>query len=386
MEHADRFEFVERFNAGGNEEDLKSDGSEKDEIVSCETEERDVIGKKEDNEKRPGEDAGAGFFEAEDEKFVQGFFEPLKHTWLADLDILMEKERFVWQEHSMGRLSLCLGCAKLHHMTPTEIKGALGMVGGTANKRLGQHFLIDRSALEAIVEAAGIQPGERVLEVGPGLGVLTQALLDAGAEVVAIERDRRFAEYLRQKFVGRPFTLVEGDAADLEWGKVVGDGSWKFVSNLPYAITSLALRKALWSANPPLNLVVLVQREVAERAIARDGKSSLLSLMVALGSSSKQIVKRVPPGAFFPPPKVESAVLQIVPMSVMDRQSKWEMDGEEVMKIAKAGFAHPRKLLASNIKTIGLSVESLKTIGVNEKARAEELAPESWVALAKLKM
>lgn len=271
-------------------------------------------------------------------------------------------------------------------MTPTEIKAALAKLGGHANKRLGQHFLIDRAALETIVEAANIKAGDRVLEIGPGLGVLTRALIEKGAEVIGIEQDRRFVEYLVGAHGNAPLQIIHGDAATTHWHELIADRPWKFVSNLPYSITSLALRKALWTPKPPDVVVALVQREVAERAIARDGKTSLLSLMVALASESARIVRRVPPGAFFPPPKVESAVLQIVPMSLAERERKWGMDPEKIMAVAKKGFAHPRKLLSSNL---GLRVgtthaSSLQEIGINPKARAEDLAPEDWARLGKL--
>ncbi len=281
-------------------------------------------------------------------------------------------------------------------MTPSEIKHALSQLGGVANKRLGQHFLIDKGALETIVEHAHIHPSTVVLEIGPGLGVLTRALLEAGAEVIAIERDRRLVEYLNLDggFGGRtgraPLRVIQGDATELEWETLIGYREWSFVSNLPYSITSFALRKALWSLHPPENIVVLVQREVAERAIARDGKKSLLSLMIALSSSESRVIKRVPAGAFFPPPKVESAILQIVPMPWPERQQMWGIDPEKIMEVAKAGFAHPRKLLASNLKVyVGahamrpLSSPSvlMQEIGIPEKARAEELSPQDWARL-----
>lgn len=262
-------------------------------------------------------------------------------------------------------------------MTPTEIKSIMAQIGGGANKRLGQHFLIDPSALQTVVDAADISKGDRVLEIGPGLGVLTSALFDRGAEVVAIERDRRFVSYL-QRFPS--LKIFQGDAATMEWSDAIGNGSWKFVSNLPYAITSLALRKALWNMNPPKVVVALVQREVAERAVARDGKSSLLSLMVALASKEARIEKRVGRGAFFPAPKVESAILKIVPMTIDERKKRWGIDPEEIMKIAKVGFAHPRKLLSSNLD---IEPSVLESVGVQPKARAEDLSANDWAKLTK---
>lgn len=263
-------------------------------------------------------------------------------------------------------------------MNPTEIKRVLADIGGGANKRLGQHFLVDQGALLTIIETAEIEKGDRVLEIGPGLGVLTSGLIEQGATVTAIERDRRFADHLRQRFSER-FELVEGDAARLDWENHFKKKSWKFVSNLPYSITSLALRKALYAKNPPTDLVVLVQREVAERAIARDQKHSLLSLMVAFASHEAHIVRRVAAGSFFPPPRVESAVLHIVPMSQEERVAIWGIDPEAIMSVAKRGFAHPRKLLASNLK---LKPADLEVLGLNPKARAEDLSPDDWARLS----
>ncbi|MFA6503945.1 MAG: rRNA adenine dimethyltransferase family protein [Patescibacteria group bacterium] len=291
-------------------------------------------------------------------------------------------------------------------MTPTQIYAALASMGGKANKHLGQHFLIDQAALETIVETAEIKKGDRVLEVGPGLGVLTRALIDAGAKVTAIEKDRRLLDFVSPLIKGAGGISVSGDASKLDWDEIMGAKPWKFVSNLPYAITSLALRKALYTKNPPTLVAVLVQREVAERVLARDGKMSLLALMVGLSvdavetqnlasnlkqsnittpSKNIQIVRRVPAGAFYPPPKVESAVLKIVPRTTYDVPRKtWGIDPEEVMKIAKKGFAHPRKLLQRNLQITNDKWQELsERIEFNIKARAEELSVGQWVELAK---
>lgn len=266
-------------------------------------------------------------------------------------------------------------------MIPSEIKFVLSQLGGSANKRLGQHFLIDKKTLEAIVETADIQAQDRILEIGPGLGVLTRELIRKGGEVIAIERDRRFVEYLVETIHESPLRVVQGDAAQIDWHEIVGDRDWKFISNLPYSIASLALRKALYSPHPPKTMVVLIQREVAERGIAKDGKISLLSLMVALASSEARIIRRVPAGAFFPPPKVESAILQITPLSNEERLKKWGIEPEKVMEIAKVGFAHPRKKLVSNLKSL-VGTQLVAPIRNIENARAEDLSPKEWTELA----
>lgn len=271
-------------------------------------------------------------------------------------------------------------------MKPTEIKRILTGMGGPANKGLGQHFLIDQAVLGSIVDAAAIKPGDFVLEVGPGLGVLTKELLARGAEVTAIEQDRRMVEYLKSVDA----EIVYGDAAEIHWHELIGERTWKFVANLPYSITSLALRKALWAPKPPENLVVLVQREVGERAVEvadtkiKKSKTSLLSLMVALSAESARIVRRVPAGCFYPPPKVESVVLQIVPMPLAERKKKWGINPEKIMEVAKKGFAHPRKLLSSNLGLVRANDYSpLRDLGIDEKARAEDLSPDDWARLAK---
>jgi 16S rRNA (adenine1518-N6/adenine1519-N6)-dimethyltransferase len=277
-------------------------------------------------------------------------------------------------------------------MKPTEIKHILQELGGGANKRLGQHFLIDSAALEAIVAEAPAHPASVVLEVGPGLGVLTHELLAKGCRVIAVERDGRFIDYLTSRFAtfGDQFTLVRGDAAEVDWMNIVGENEWSLVSNLPYSISSLAMRLALWSPRPAEHVVVLVQREVAERAteVAPKGKTSLLSLMVALAAESLRIVRRVPAGAFFPPPKVESAVLEIVPMPWTAREKTWGIDPEHIMRIAKAGFAHPRKKMMGNLVTGNIATKDqlervFASLNFDTNVRAEDLSPEEWAKLAR---
>ena len=272
-------------------------------------------------------------------------------------------------------------------MNPSEIKATLASLGAAPNKKLGQHFLISEAALGAIMSAAEIQPDDHVVEVGPGLGVLTNRLLAAGARVTAIEQDRLFIPYLEERFGNQPCTVIHGDATAIHWHDLAHDASWKLISNLPYAITSLALRKALWSPKPATRVVVLIQREVAERAIAKNGKTSLLSLAVALASSHMRIVRRVPAGAFFPPPKVESAVLEIVPTPLPHREAQWGINPERVMELARRGFAHPRKQLAANLATEAQSKQTIQAVlrhlNINDRARAEALSPHKWAELTK---
>ena len=178
-------------------------------------------------------------------------------------------------------------------------------------KSLGQHFLHNRHYLEAVADAAAIQKGETVVEIGPGEGALTAVLLERGAKVIALEKDARLIGLLREKFEGEALEVIEGDALDYE----PAFEAYKVVGNVPYYITGALFKKFLSSALQPSTLVFLIQKEVAER-IARRGpnnkkdKESILSLSVkAYGTPA--YVKSVPAGAFVPPPKVDSAILQV---------------------------------------------------------------------------
>ncbi len=270
-------------------------------------------------------------------------------------------------------------------MNPSEIRQALATLGRGANKSLGQHFLIDRATLRAVADAGHVTAGDVVVEIGPGLGVLTRELLTRGATVIAVERDRGLAEYVRKAFasevVDGRLRVLDQDAADGEWLAEVASRPWKLISNLPYGITSLILRLALWTDYPPTCVSVLIQKEVAERIIDKE-KTSLLSLMVGLASRSTRFMRRVPPGAFFPPPRVDSAVLLAEVLSQEERHARWGIAPERVMYWAKRGFAHPRKLLFSNLLLSAEEKASLVQVGHLATVRAEELSVQEWVALA----
>lgn len=269
-------------------------------------------------------------------------------------------------------------------MNKNEIITELRTLHRSPNKRLGQNFLIDKNILQKIVAAADLKDGERVLEIGPGLGVLTDAMIGAGAEVTAIEKDSVFAERLMNRQQDE-LVVIYGDAAKLDWEPFTGSKHWKFVSNLPYAITSLALRKALYIKKPPKVAVALIQKEVADRIMepVRSGKMSLLALMCHLATEKIERVCRVSKNSFYPSPKVESAVIKMTVMSQTARKKKWGMDPEEVMKIAKQGFSHPRKLLQRNLNVDHqVWATIVDQTGIKPKARAEDLSVEEWVQLA----
>ena len=249
-----------------------------------------------------------------------------------------------------------------------------------AQKLLGQHFLRSARVLRQIIAAADLQSGETVLEVGPGRGILPNALLATGARVVAVEKDRRLIPLLAEKFAAATSSgqlqLVEADIRDLGLSSVgLKNNSYSIVANLPYYLTGQFLRQFLTAAIKPNKMVIMVQAEVAKRIIAADGRESLLSLSVKVYGQPR-LVATVPAGSFSPPPKVDSAIIKIE--NITDKLLH-EVGGKHFFDLISRGFAHKRKLLKSNL---ACSEEILLAGGVGPQARAEELKLEQWLCLA----
>jgi 16S rRNA (adenine1518-N6/adenine1519-N6)-dimethyltransferase len=252
-----------------------------------------------------------------------------------------------------------------------------------ANKALGQHLLVSRSALRAVVEAADLAPDDAVLEVGAGHGALTVELARRARRVVAVELDRAILPVLRETTA--PFSnveIVERNLLDVRPEDLFGADSYKLVANLPYYITAATLRHFLEARNPPRLLVVMVQREVAERMTARAGQMSLLSLSVQFYGAPR-IVARVPASAFYPPPKVESAIVRIDLHTTppLTREARgW------LFTLAHAGFAEKRKQihnsLARHLDADPERIQTwLNTAEIDPARRAQTLSLDDWLRL-----
>jgi 16S rRNA (adenine1518-N6/adenine1519-N6)-dimethyltransferase len=256
-----------------------------------------------------------------------------------------------------------------------------------AKKSLGQNFLISPRVVEAIALAGEIAKGERVVEVGPGKGVLTRELLRAGAVVTAIEKDDRLIPILSQEFKKEiaegSLTLMHGDVMDITPQSLsLEEENYKVIANIPYYITGALIRSFLSTKIKPSLMVLMVQKEVANRIIARDGKESILSLSVK-AYATPSLVMSVSRGNFFPIPNVDSAVIKL---SNIQNPFADERHEERFFEIVKAGFSQKRKKLSSNLSSVMNKEDvarAFEALGIGENARAEDIPLSSWLALSK---
>lgn len=247
-----------------------------------------------------------------------------------------------------------------------------------AKKSFGQHFLRDQSVIDKIIAAAAPETDEVVVEIGPGTGALTSRLAEiAPRELVLIEADHDLLPALHENFPQA--TVLSADAAEVDYSSIVGKRPWVAVGNLPYNVGNAIVMKILTSPRPPRKLVVMVQKEVGDRMMAKPGDMGVLSVATQLYADVKRICL-VKPGAFVPPPKVDSVVLELTPKPS-------NQDREAIIALAKIGFANRRKQLQRNLVDASrASSEQIKDwfseTGISPAARAQELSLSQWTALA----
>ncbi|HWI88272.1 MAG TPA: 16S rRNA (adenine(1518)-N(6)/adenine(1519)-N(6))-dimethyltransferase RsmA [Sphingomicrobium sp.] len=254
--------------------------------------------------------------------------------------------------------------------------------GLSASKALGQNFILDRQLLVRIAAIPGSLQGQKVYEVGPGPGGLTRALLDAGAAVTAVERDRRCIpalEELQQGF-GWKLQVIEADALKIDERELLGTGT-HVVANLPYNVGTALLLKWLSGDWPPWwrSLTLMFQKEVAERIVAQPGSEAYGRLSVAAQwRAQPRIAMAVSRSAFVPPPKVTSAVVHIVP-----GEAPGGVDARVMARLTKAAFGQRRKMLRSSLKSFPGAAEAAEAIGIDLQRRAETLSVDEYVNLAR---
>jgi len=262
-----------------------------------------------------------------------------------------------------------------------------------AHKGLGQHFLVDGDALEAVVNAADLQPTDTVIEVGPGLGIMTAELAKRSGWVIAIELDDTLAGILMQTLPSDNVVVLNQDILGTDPAELFVSGSphvpeemtsYKVVANLPYYLTAPVLRHFLEAAIKPSVMVVMVQKEVAETITAAAGKRSLLSIAVQL-YGEPELVRIVPKDSFFPAPAVDSAIVRI---RVLPRL-RVDVDADALFRVVRAGFTTARKQLGNSLAqglrmTKEASLELLAEAGVDPRRRAETLELEEWAAVLRV--
>ena len=261
------------------------------------------------------------------------------------------------------------------------------------SKKLGQNFLIKRGIVDEIVKAADLQEGEPVLEIGPGIGTLTQGLAQSGAHVTAIELDTRLLEVLDTTLAQYSnVTIVHGDVLKLDVPSIMNNEPFKVVANLPYYITTPIIMSLLESRLPIERLVVMVQKEVALRMVAKPGTKDYGALSVAVQYYTKSdIVLDVPPKSFLPAPAVTSSVIRCV---LRDKPPVDVIDEKLFFRVVKAGFAQRRKTFANTMKTTGLSKDRIEELlakaNIDGQRRGETFTLQefadvanAWAALIK---
>jgi 16S rRNA (adenine1518-N6/adenine1519-N6)-dimethyltransferase len=268
--------------------------------------------------------------------------------------------------------------------TPGQLRRLIAGERLHPRRALSQNFLTDPAALDAIVAAAELEPGDQVVEVGPGLGVLTRRLLAAGAEVLAVEIDARLAQWLRAELASvAGFRLVEADALGFDPALAFPGQPFKLVANIPYHITSPLLHAFLEGPRPPELVVVLVQAEVAERVAAAPGQMNYLSVFVQ-NVAEAEVVARVPAAAFEPAPKVDSAVLRL------RRRATPEVPGgdarESFYRLVQGGFRQRRKQLHNALsRELPIPRDALDAAfaacGIAPDRRPQTLSVAEWACL-----
>lgn len=261
------------------------------------------------------------------------------------------------------------------------------------SKKLGQNFLIKRGIVDEIVKAADLQEGEPVLEIGPGIGTLTQGLAQSGANVTAIELDTRLLEVLDTTLAQYSnVTIVHGDVLKLDVPSIMNNEPFKVVANLPYYITTPIIMSLLESRLPIERLVIMVQKEVALRMVAKPGTKDYGALSVAVQYYTEpDIVLDVPPKSFLPAPAVTSSVIRCV---LRDKPPVDVIDEKLFFRVVKAGFAQRRKTFANTMKTTGLSKDRIEELlakaNIDGQRRGETFTLQefadvanAWAALIK---
>jgi 16S rRNA (adenine1518-N6/adenine1519-N6)-dimethyltransferase len=273
------------------------------------------------------------------------------------------------------------------HKKFEDPRGVLKRHGLKPKRSWGQNFLVSEKAINTIAKTCVDSSGRRIIEIGAGLGTLTGVLLGMGGRVTAVERDREMCEVLRADFTGRDgFALAEADAVDFDYLACLDEQPGVIVGNLPYQLTGRLLRKVIEIGPPMIRAVLMVQEEVANRVVAAAGDKGRGGLSVVVQARCRsRVIHRLKPTAFFPPPKVRSAIIELVPLeeNSLNNRCTWQ----SFDRVVKAAFSSRRKMLRNTLVSGGLVSldeveELLRVAGIDSRLRSERLTVEQFVQLA----
>lgn len=289
--------------------------------------------------------------------------------------------------------------------SPSNIKELLLRYGTRPSKRLGQNFLIDKNALERIIKSADIKPINTILEVGPGIGTLTQELAKRAEKVIAVEKDETMVKILAETISNhKNVEVINADILKLNPKRYTLNADYKVVANIPYYLTSPLIRKFLESESeecpPPKEMILMLQKEVAQRicaspphqsfkktsGVGASHRMSLLAVSVQFYADA-EIISYVSKNCFWPAPKVDSAIIKITPRPDLGGIRRGRVSASAFFRVVKAGFSQPRKQLAGNLsKSLKLDKDKVAEIllqnCIEPERRAETLGMDEWLKLA----
>jgi 16S rRNA (adenine1518-N6/adenine1519-N6)-dimethyltransferase len=268
--------------------------------------------------------------------------------------------------------------------SPKEVRALLERLGHRPNKGLGQNYLIDANILEIIAEQADIKPTDGVLEIGPGLGALTERLLERTDHLVCIEKDATMAAHLRERFDHSGFELIEEDALKVDLDQLLASGISKVAANLPYSVASRLMVDLAECSHRPEQMSLTIQKEVADRLCASSGDKNYGVLTILTGAFyQNKLIKKISPTCFLPPPKVWSAVVRMQCRSVpLVEESVYPV----FKRLVKSCFSQRRKQIGTILRKLEVSSvnERLADAGIEPTERPERIEIERWVALTNL--
>ncbi len=268
-------------------------------------------------------------------------------------------------------------------MNKKQLTALMESLGVAPSKKLGQNFLVDQNFVESIVRDAKIRPDDRILEIGPGFGALTGLLLETGAQVAAIEFDRKLAAWLRERYKTTALNLIEGDACKVNIPAIYGeDTPFRLISNLPYSAGTVIVANMLSLKTPPTEMLVMLQKEVGMRLAASAGEEEYGALSVRVQNMYQvKCVRIAPPDLFFPRPDVDSVILRL---TLREDRPEPEIF-KRLTTLVKLSFAHRRKKMFKQAAA-GFDGEKLAAamdrVGIDRDIRAEKVTPEQFRQLA----